>query len=95
MPEQPRTIIPPQNFAVAARGFSAAQDAEEKIPRSVDDFIRLARRRTEAWERWWRLYSDPDVWTDMAKRSEMCSARLQYHDAYFELLCALGEDENH
>jgi hypothetical protein len=89
MQEQPATPVPPQNFAVSSSGRSAPHHPPAGAAVPPQDLLRLARARTDAWKRWWRLYNEPNVWTDPAKRRAMCIARLAYHDAYFALTTAL------
>ncbi|MES2463537.1 MAG: hypothetical protein V4671_23435 [Armatimonadota bacterium] len=89
MQEHPSTAVPPQNFAVSSVNRFAAED-EGKVMLSAADLQRLAQARTDAWNRWWEIYNEPDVWTDPTKRRAMCSARLAYHDAFFALVIALN-----
>jgi len=56
---------------VPAIGFDGGNDSVE---------TRIHRER-EAYQHWWMLFREPDVWTDRQKRRAMYRARLAYQDA--------------
>ncbi len=61
------------NFAVASKS-----DA------SLDPVRDVRKRYQEAFEKWHKLYADPQVWTDPEKRAAMIRARLGYQDITLE-----------
>jgi hypothetical protein len=60
------------------------RDASLSSPSSPTSLQDATKRCKEAFQKWYALYSDPQVWTDPAKRSAMYRARLGYQDASME-----------
>jgi hypothetical protein len=64
-----------QNYAV-----SVGQQRHDDLERHAKVLL-LAEKRAVAWEHWWRLFQDPEVWSDSAKRHAMLLARREYNEA--------------